>query len=70
LRGTGGSFATNLGGRMIGTMAATFNTEFLSQMFTGPNPMKVATAAAIIGGSVFLIGFILSFMLPTARSEE
>ena len=26
LRGTGGSFATNFGGRMIGTMAATLNT--------------------------------------------
>ncbi len=34
LRGTGGSFATNFGGRMIGTMAATLNTEFLSKMFS------------------------------------
>lgn len=70
LRGTGGSFATNVGGRMFGTMAATFNTEFLSQMFSGPNPMKVATAAAIIGGAVYLVAFIASFFLPEAKSEE
>src|SRR5262245_66036011 len=35
LRGTGGSFATNVGGRMIGTMAATLNTELLSTYFSG-----------------------------------
>src|SRR5262249_6672594 len=55
LRGTGGSFATNVGGRMIGTMAATLNTELLAPMFSGPNPMKVAMAAAVIGGTVYLI---------------
>jgi len=69
LRGTGGSFATNVGGRMIGTMAATFNTEVLSQFFTGPNPVKVATAAAIIGGTVFAIALIASFFLPIPKPE-
>ena len=70
LRGTGGSFATNVGGRMIGTMAATFNTEVLSQFFTGPNPMKVATAAACIGGAVYLIALVASFFLPQPKAEE
>ena len=70
LRGTGGSFATNVGGRMLGTMAATFNTELLSQFFTGTNPIKVATAAAVIGGSVYLVALVLSFLLPTAKPEE
>jgi MFS family permease len=70
LRGTGGSFATNVGGRMIGTMAATLNTEVLSQMFTGPNPMKVATAAAVIGGAVYLIALVTSFFLPQPKMEE
>ena len=69
LRGTGGSFATNVGGRMIGTMAALLNTELLSQQFTGPNPIKVATAAAIIGGSVCAISFLLSFLLPTPKAD-
>ena len=70
LRGTGGSFATNVGGRMIGTMAATLNTEFLTTQLTGPLPMKIATGAAIIGGSVYLIAFLTSFFLPEAKSEE
>ena len=65
LRGTGGGFATNVGGRMIGTMAATFNTEILSGMFGGEdNAVKVATAGAIIGGTVYAIALVLSFMMP------
>jgi MFS family permease len=70
LRGTGSSFATNVGGRMIGTMAATMNTEVLSTLFTGSNSMKVAMAAAVIGGTVYLVAFITSFWLPEPRSEE
>ncbi len=70
LRGTGGSFATNFGGRMIGTMAATLNTEFLSKQFTGTPPMQVAYAAAVIGGSVYLIALIASFLLPSPQTES
>lgn len=70
LRGTGGGFATNVGARMIGTMAATLNTEFLSTLFTGPNPMRVATAAAVIGGTAYAVALIASFMLTTPRTEE
>ena len=69
LRGTGGSFATNVGGRMIGTMAATLNTEFLSTLFSGTQPMKVASAAAVIGGSAYLIAFVTSFWLPVPPDE-
>jgi MFS family permease len=64
LRGTGGSFATNVGGRMVGTMAATLNTEVLSGLFTGENPAKVATAAAVIGGTVYAVALVASFWLP------
>jgi MFS family permease len=69
LRGTGGSFATNFGGRMIGTMAATLNTGFLSEMFDGPAPIQVAKAAGVIGGSVYLIALIASFLLPAPHAE-
>lgn len=70
LRGTGGSFATNFGGRMIGTMAATLNTEILSKMFTDiPRPMQVAYAAAVIGGAVYLIAFVATFLLPSPHEE-
>jgi MFS family permease len=70
LRGTGGSFATNMGGRMIGTMAALLNTEFLSLLFTGPTPMQVAGAAGVIGGSVYLIALVASFFLPSPQPES
>ncbi len=69
LRGTGGSFATNVGGRMLGTMAATFNTEILSGFFAGENPIKVATAAAVIGGTVYVVALGLSFLLPVPKDE-
>ena len=64
LRGTGGSFATNVGGRMLGTMAATLNTEVLSQQFSGDAPTQVATAAAVIGGTVYVAALLASFALP------
>jgi hypothetical protein len=71
LRGTGGSFATNVGGRMIGTMAATLNTELLSKTFSGmPPPMQVASAAGAIGASVYLIALVASFWLPSPQREE
>src|SRR5207237_4905958 len=69
LRGTGGSFATNFGGRMIGTMAATLNTEFLSKQFSGTPPLQVASAAGVIGCSVYLIALLTSFLLPAPHAE-
>jgi MFS family permease len=64
LRGTGGSFATNMGGRMIGTMGALLNTELVAPLFSGTPPMQVAQAAGVIGGSVFLLALLASFFLP------
>lgn len=75
LRGTGSGFATNIGGRMLGTMAAVVNTELLAPLFfagEGPekNPMRVAMAAAIIGTTVYAVALVLSFLLPTPRADE
>jgi MFS family permease len=75
LRGTGSGFATNVGGRMIGTMAATLNTELIAPLFypgEGPekNPLRVAEAAAIIGCVVYLVALVLSFFLPPPINEE
>ena len=72
LRGTGAAFATNVGARMIGTMAATLNTEVLSGLLSSPdtpNPFKVATAAAVIGGAVYFLAFCLTFLLPAPKDE-
>ncbi len=70
LRGTGSAFATNVGGRMLGTMAAALNTELLAPMFSGDNPQRVAIAAAIIGGTVYSVALVLSFLLPEPKQLE
>ena len=63
LRGTGQSFAANVGGRMIGVMAAPV-TITLSSFLPGPPTTQLAYAAAIVGTSVYAIGFAASFFLP------
>jgi hypothetical protein len=54
---------------MIGTMAATVNTELLSPLFSGSNPIKVGMAAAVIGGTVYLTALIASIWLPDPKVE-
>ena len=69
LRGTGGSFATNFGGRMIGTMAALLNTEILAPLFPGAGPLQVASAAGVIGAAVYFIALVATFLLPAPHHE-
>jgi MFS family permease len=69
LRGTGESFAANVGGRMVGTSAA-FVTTQLANVAPGGNPSaKLAYAAAIVALAVYVIGFAASFALPEPKSE-
>ncbi|MCY2971683.1 MAG: MFS transporter, partial [Planctomycetota bacterium] len=71
LRGTGSAFATNVGGRMIGTSAAFLTTNLIAPMLTiGSNNFeKVAYAAGITGVLVFAIGFVTSFFLLEPKAE-
>lgn len=70
LRGTGGSFATNVGGRMIGTSAAFLTTNIIAPMFSDrPTADHYATAAGIVGMSVFVLALILSAALPEPKKE-
>ena len=70
LRGTGGSFATNVGGRMIGTSAAFLTTNLLAPAMSGANTYdKVAFAAGLVGMAVFVIAFGASFFLPEPKAE-
>ena len=70
LRGTGESFAANVGGRMIGTSAALITTNLVASM-PGATPVaRLATAAAIVGTTVYVIGFITSFWLPEPGKED
>jgi MFS family permease len=71
LRGTGGSFATNVGGRMLGTSAAFLTTNVVAPMMPGASTFdKVALAAGAVGTTVFLIGLLLSFFLPEPPPEN
>ena len=64
LRGTGESFAANVGGRMIGTSAALVTTNLVASMPGASPAIKLAYAAAIVGTTAYVIGFIASFWLP------
>ena len=69
LRGTGESFAANVGGRMVGTSAA-FVTTQLANVVPGNSPsMKLAYSAAIVALAVYAIGFLASFALPEPSAE-
>jgi MFS family permease len=70
LRGTGESFAANIGGRMIGTSAALVTTTLANHMPGATAPMQLAYAAATVGTAVYLIGFVASFYLPEPQQEE
>ena len=68
LRGTGGSFATNVGGRMIGTSAAFLTANWIAPMAGGKTTFdQVAVAAGIVGTSVFVIALALTFLLPEPK---
>lgn len=69
LRGTGESFAANIGGRMIGTSAALLTTRFTTA-FSGTPAVKLAYAAGCVALLVYAVGFIASFWLPEPREEK
>jgi hypothetical protein len=71
LRGTGGSFATNVGGRMIGTSAAFLTTNIIAPMVGAKTTFdSVAIAAGIVGTSVFIIALAATFFLPEPKDTE
>jgi predicted MFS family arabinose efflux permease len=70
LRGTGESFAANVGGRMIGTLAALVTTSLVQSMPGATLPIRLAYACALVGTTVYAIGSIAGFFLPEPRSEE
>ena len=70
LRGTGESFAANIGGRLIGTSFAWLTATLAVTADRAYAPTKVALVAAAVGFSVYLVGFIASFWLPEPKSES
>jgi MFS family permease len=73
LRGTGESFAANVGGRMIGTGAQPLTTTLAGLLAiawpTLTRPTGLAYAAGTVAVLVYAIGLICSFWLPEPSTE-
>jgi hypothetical protein len=65
LRGTGESFAANIGGRVIGTAAA-----FFAQTLSTYPKMNLALASAIVAGAYAIVGVIATQWLPEPSRED
>jgi MFS family permease len=69
LRGTGESFAANIGGRMLGSMAALLTTQ-LALAIPGSNSfVRVAHAAGAVAFIVCCAALLVSFWLPEPTQE-
>ncbi|MFM9057979.1 MAG: MFS transporter [Planctomycetaceae bacterium] len=68
LRGTGESFAANIGGRVLGTAAAWLTLTFSAA--TPPDPVRIALAGAAVAGTYALVGAILTPWLPEPRGDR
>jgi predicted MFS family arabinose efflux permease len=69
LRGTGESFAANIGGRMLGTSAALLTTSILAYMPGGTATRQLAYAAAFVGFGAYAINVVASFWLPEPKQD-
>jgi len=68
LRGTGESFAANIGGRMIGTSFAWVTSELSGlNLFSGSDPLRMAYTAASVALFVYLVGSVACFFLPEPK---
>jgi MFS family permease len=67
LRGTGESFAANIGGRILGTAAAWLTLTFSAA--TPPQPSKIALVGAVVAGAYCLVGVLLCFWLAEPKEE-
>ena len=70
LRGTGESFAANVGGRMIGTFAALVTVQLVNIMPGASVPIRLAYACAAVGTAAYVINLVASFWLPEPKQAE
>jgi hypothetical protein len=70
LRGTGESFAANIGGRMVGTSAAYVTTQLANVMPGAAPNFQLAYAAATVAFAVYAVGLAASFWLPEPQQER
>ena len=70
LRGTGESFATNIGGRVLGTAAALLTTQLANVTPGRSAAAQLAYAAAGVGFLVYLTASVASFWLPEPKEGQ
>jgi MFS family permease len=80
LRGTGESFAANIGGRMIGTSAAIVTTQLanvvpagligIASEGAGAASARLAVAAGLVATTAYVVGLVASFWLPEPAGED
>ena len=70
LRGTGESFATNIGGRVLGTSAALLTTQLANVMPGGSAAAQLAYSAAGVAFLVYLTASVASFWLPEPETGQ
>jgi MFS family permease len=70
LRGTGESFAANIGGRMIGTSFAWLTASLAVTADRAQAPARVAMVAGAVGLGVYIVGLIASHWLPEPGAED
>ncbi len=68
LRGTGESFAANIGGRVLGTAAAWITLTLSAS--DKPDPARVALVGACVAGAYALVGAILTQFLPEPKAGD
>lgn len=68
LRGTGESFAANIGGRVLGTAAAWITISLSAA--TPPSPARIALVGACVAGGYALLGALLTKFLPEPKAED
>ncbi len=66
LRGTGESFAANIGGRVLGTAAAWITISLSAS--DKPDPARMALMGAAVAGAYALVGAILTHWLPEPKA--
>ena len=70
LRGTGESFAANIGGRLIGTSFAWVTATLAVTPDRAYAPDQSGAGGGGVGFSVYLVGLIASFFLPEPPRDE
>jgi hypothetical protein len=70
LRGTGESFATNIGGRVFGTSAAVLTTQLTNVMPGAGASARLAYSAATVAVLAYSTSLIASFWLREPESGQ